>query len=336
MLTSDVDCSMTLVVDGYQTEMRVYRRQLQVGDQTISRIDDIRRLIIFAETGYVTLDALRWCREQGICVTQYDRAGQVVLSVTAGQTDNAVIRYNQARATEVQRLRISKQLLTDKVDGQARVAKEVLHQPEIAQTILDRKQTLGWATSVTELQGYEGKAAEAYWSAWHDVRFETKGRIPLPEHWSEFRGRSTGAGAPGPLRNRMLGQAVSANRGATDPINAVLNYLYRIAETEAQHAALQYGLDPAFGLLHTTKDWRQAFALDLLEAARPTADEIALKLFAKPVPSKYFIEAPYGIVHLLPPLSTNLVKHWRDFAVIVRPLAQKISKVFFAGSLDNW
>lgn len=318
---------MELIIEGYKTNISVYRRQLVIDDQTIPRITSYRRLIIFAEIGSVTLDALRWCQQQGICVTQYDRAGNIVLSVTAGIDDRPTIRYNQARASEALRLQVGKQLLTDKLDGQARIAKEQLNRTSVAETILDRNQQLGWANSISELLGYEGQAAAAYWSGWAQVRFQAKGRVPLPEHWSTFRGRGTGTGNPGDQRNRALTVPASVNRGATDPINAVLNYLYRVAETEAKHACLQYGLDPAFGMLHTTTDYRDAFALDLLEVLRPECDRIALKLFRNPVPGKYFFEAPHGVVHIIPPLTSTLAKHSLEFAAIVRPFAQNIAKI---------
>jgi CRISPR associated protein Cas1 len=67
-------------------------------------------------------------------------------------------------------------------------------------------------------------------------------------------------------------------RNAADPINALLNYGYALAEAEARMAALTVGLDPGLGILHTDQKHRDSLALDLLEALRPVVERHVLTL----------------------------------------------------------
>ena len=67
-------------------------------------------------------------------------------------------------------------------------------------------------------------------------------------------------------------------RPPTDPVNAVLSFLYgmtRVAVHGATHAA---GLDPYCGFLHGDKDSQPSLVLDLMEEFRPSADRLAVVL----------------------------------------------------------
>lgn len=78
--------------------------------------------------------------------------------------------------------------------------------------------------------------------------FARKDRMTVPEHWTVFGTRSS------PL--------TGAPRTAANPINALLNYLYAILETEVRLAVLTIGLDPSMGILHADQKSRDSFAFD--------------------------------------------------------------------------
>jgi CRISPR associated protein Cas1 len=59
-----------------------------------------------------------------------------------------------------------------------------------------------------------------------------------------------------------------SSRRATNPANAILNYLYAILEAEARIAALRMGLDPGLGFLHADQTARDSLACDLMEPVR--------------------------------------------------------------------
>ena len=57
-------------------------------------------------------------------------------------------------------------------------------------------------------------------------------------------------------------------RPPPDAINAMLSFGYTLLANEAETAALEAGLDPDVGFLHTPRDGRRALALDLMEEFR--------------------------------------------------------------------
>jgi len=65
---------------------------------------------------------------------------------------------------------------------------------------------------------------------------------------------------------------------ATNPANAIVNYLYSILEAEARIAALKIGLDPGLGVMHADLKARDSLVCDLMEAVRPDVDAYVLDL----------------------------------------------------------
>jgi len=90
-----------------------------------------------------------------------------------------------------------------------------------------------------ELMGLEGAAAERYWSAIRQI---------LPDKYA-FPGRF--------------------GRGATDPINAALNYGYGILYGQIERALVLAGLDPYAGFLHVDRPGKPSLTLDFIEEFRP-------------------------------------------------------------------
>src|SRR5204862_398077 len=57
-------------------------------------------------------------------------------------------------------------------------------------------------------------------------------------------------------------------RGATDPLNAALNYGYGILYAQVERALLLAGLDPYAGFLHADRPGKPSLVLDLIEEFR--------------------------------------------------------------------
>ncbi|GAA1923048.1 CRISPR-associated endonuclease Cas1 [Streptantibioticus ferralitis] len=158
-------------------------------------------------------------------------------------------------------LAITKTLLAVKLSGQADIAETLLHQPTRAAAIRACATAVNAADTIATARGFEGKAAEEYWTAWTgtvEMEFTGKRAATLPAEWSVFIGRESRIGR--------------SPRRATEPINALLNYAYRVAESACVSACRAYGIDPGMGISHADKDGRDSFALDLLKAVRPTVD----------------------------------------------------------------
>lgn len=98
----------------------------------------------------------------------------------------------------------------------------------------------------------EGRAAQHYWKA---VEM-------LLDEQVEFNGRG--------------------HRGATDPVNAALNYGYGILYSQVWGAVTLAGLEPFAGYLHTDRPGKPSLVLDLIEEFRPcVVDRAIISLFTK-------------------------------------------------------
>ncbi len=108
---------------------------------------------------------------------------------------------------------------------------------------------LSAARSVDALRGLEGATAAIYW--------------PL-------LGKMTG-GVPASFHRK---------RPATDPFNAVINYLTAVLERDIKWAMNSVGLHLGFGILHSPNDYADAAIYDLMEPFRaPLTEGLASYLF---------------------------------------------------------
>lgn len=178
------------------------------------------------------------------------------------------------------------------------------------------------SASLEETRQLEASAAHLYWSAWTsvDVHFVTRDAIRVPNNWSRFEGRRSAIN-PG------------TSRHATDPLNAMLNYLYRLIEAEGHLATLAVGLDPGMGVLHADLKGRASFVLDLIEAARPLAERHLLRLVrTQHFRWRDFHEDSRGVVRVLPPLTHRLAEAMPGFAVTLAPVVEHVATLLASAS----
>src|SRR6266571_841746 len=75
-----------LMIDGYDCRLVIRSKQLHITDgidsgrrtRIVSKTDGIRRIVILSDSGFVTLDAIRWCESEGIAIVQYGEDGNPV------------------------------------------------------------------------------------------------------------------------------------------------------------------------------------------------------------------------------------------------------------------
>ncbi len=127
------------------------------------------------------------------------------------------------------------------------------------------------ASSIGETMGIEGDAASTYFSAFNEL---------LRGSGFEFNGR--------------------VRRPPTDPVNALLSFVYSLITQECISALQGVGLDPFVGFLHQDRSGRASFALDLVEEFRaPWADRFVLTLInRKQIQTGDFITEASGAVRL--------------------------------------
>jgi CRISPR-associated endonuclease Cas1 len=303
--------SSVLVVYGYGVHLHVRHGQLVVDDgigqhrrqRRLPRAQrTVRRIVLLGHTGALTLDAVRWCADTGIALLQIDTDGRVLLAGgNPGRTDPRLLRAQAAAAGSDVGVLIARQLLAPKLAGQAGIAETTLDQPTAGCAIRQLATDLDRAPTLTACRDLEAQAANIYFAAWTGrvtCRFTTQDQPRMPDDWATFTARRsplhTGGRSP---------------RSAADPINALLNYGYALAEAECRLAALAVGLDPGLGVLHTDQRNRDSLALDLLEALRPVVERHVLHLLSvRTFCLADLVETRDGGCRLLPPLTHELAE----------------------------
>lgn len=299
-----------LIVDGHGRERR-NRRLPKVGH-------GISRLVVLGHTGTVSLDALRWLDRVGIHFTQIDTDGTTLTASARPQVANARLRRAQVLAHDTEiGISIVRGLLDAKLAGQARNTRVHLFDADTADRIDTYRQRLADAATYTDARELEASAALDYFNTWVGnvaPRWAARDRDRVPNHWTRFAARRSQIG-----RGRT-------NSRATDPVNAILNYLYALGEAECQRACLVLGLDPGLGYLHADTPGRASLALDLLEVIRPDIDAYALQLTeTHAFTAAHFTETDEGNCRLLPPLTHHLAPTVTTWSAAIAPYAERVA-----------
>jgi hypothetical protein len=125
---------------------------------------------------------------------------------------------------------------------------------------------------------------------------------------------------------------------AATPGNALLNYLYRVLESEMVIALLGVGFDPGIAIFHLDRDRRSSLAADAIEAVRHYVDcWLAAWLAASRFAKRDFVESEDGEIRITRPLTSHLAMSgpiWRRAATAVSGwLAQSFGRVAGAGGV---
>lgn len=303
-----------------------YRRERRWNRAT----SGLRRVLIGAQSGYVTLDALAWCNEMHVAVLILDADGEIVLAPGSYTPDDARLRRVQAAPPAGMGVEAARQMVAPKLAGQASVARDRLGDNDAAATIGALTEALARAESVDECRQLEASAAALYWDAWSGnvattMRFTRADASHIPVHWAAFDGRRS-----------LLARGVSA-RKAERPLNAVLNLLYKLAEIEASLASLAVGLDPGLGVVHTDMARRDSLALDLLEPVRPHVDRFVLDLVAERTFTRAdFVERSDGSIRIAPRLVQECAATMPAWARAVAPHAEALAHRLGRAMTGKW
>jgi CRISPR-associated endonuclease Cas1 len=220
----------------------------------------------------------------------------------------------------------ARMILRNKLHGQGAVLRR-MGGAAAEQSVVRALDQLEAATSLDGLIAAESHAATAYWAAWAGlpVAFAAPDCDRVPEHWRSFGKRGS------PL--------TQSPRLAISPANAVLNYLYALAEAESRFALFAVGLDPGIGIVHADQGARNSLALDLMEAARPAVDAHALELLRGRVfRASDFDETRRGVCRILPPITHDLATTCEQWRAEVSPVAERLSQMLLEGTapLRRW
>ncbi|WP_035745121.1 CRISPR-associated endonuclease Cas4/Cas1 [Haematomicrobium sanguinis] len=162
---------------------------------------------------------------------------------------NGLQRARQHVASQEGRLGLAREFIASKISNQATQLRRAGVESDVVVRLREVQKLVTGAQRWQDIIGLEGEAASLYFSNWPTL-LKPRER----ERWA-WSGRS--------------------GRPATDPINALLNYVYGALTSDAVRAIISCGLDPHAGFLHSSGRNKPALALDLMEEFRaPVGDSV--------------------------------------------------------------
>jgi CRISPR-associated endonuclease Cas1 len=245
----------------------------------------------------VSLAALRWLADQKAAFVMLDRDGSILAATGPVRRSDARLRRAQACADQSDlAVNIARELIDRKLAGQERVARDKLDDAATADAIALLRAELRGANTTDKVRECEARAGAAYWGGWRNIRiqFPKKDLPRVPDHWLSFGSRTSPLSGFSP-------------RVAVNPINAILNYLYAILESETRLAIAAMGLDPGIGFLHVDNDRRDSLACDVMEVVRPDVDGFLFDwVSSKPFNRNWFFELRDGNCRLMSEFAVTL------------------------------
>jgi CRISPR-associated protein Cas1 len=254
-----------LIADTFGSHIGKYSQRLKVtqGNKVLVQapLMHLRSVYITSRGVSISADAIEACCEAGVPILFVNNVGNCYASLySSGLTGTVLTRRAQLLAyfnergrafgIAIARAKIHNQATTLKYLAKTRKDTQPAIYEELqtcAGEILDwtaRLDTLP-AGTIEDIRGQvlapEGNAAQRYWSALGQL---------LPQRYS-WTGR--------------------IGRGATDPINSLLNYGYGILYSQVEQAILLAGLDPYAGFLHADRPGKPSLVLDMVEEFRQVA-----------------------------------------------------------------
>jgi len=201
---------------------------------------------------------------------------------------------------------VSRQIISQKIDGQATIVRDMLDNSVAADAILRFKAELAEADDIDAVRLTEALAAKMYWSQWVDlpIRWPLKDEHRVGAHWKRFGSR--------------ISPLTRSPRLAANPPNACMNLIHALCEAECRIALIGTGLDPEIGLLHCDTPNRSSLANDLQEILRPKVDSFVLNwMQTERFRKADFSEGRDGSCRIGTPLAKRLCETadtWRRFA----------------------
>jgi len=211
---------------GYGIHVRVDRGHLHLEDgigpkRRVARFPRVghglRRLVLIGSDGAVSLAALRWLSDQKVSFVMLERDGSVLATTGPVRPSDVRLRRAQALAqVSGAALRITRELIRQKLTGQELVARNRLLDTATADTIARFSAELPTAENIASIRLIEAQAASAYWSAWRTLPliFPKKDLSRVPDHWRRFGTR--------------ISPLTGSPRLAVTPGCAMMNYLYAL------------------------------------------------------------------------------------------------------------
>ena len=238
---------------------------IQNGEKVLARfpLHTLENVVCFTYKG-ATPALMGACAERKIGMSFFSPRGKFLVRTVGKEYGNVLLRKEQYRISDDHDRSVSyaKNMILGKVfnarwsvertlrDHAYRVDEDKLRR--ISGVLYHSLKTIERVSTLDELRGVEGKAAEQYFSVLDDLILNQKQDFTFAK------------------RNR---------RPPLDNVNAVLSFAYTILAGECANSLYSVGLDPYVGFMHGDRPGRTSLALDLMEELRPImADRFILTL----------------------------------------------------------
>ena len=287
----------TLYITRQETYLHKERETIVVkqGDDKLGQFPSLAvgNILCFGQVS-VSPFLMGYCGEQGIGLAFYTEYGKFLARVQGKQTGNVLLRRTQYRwadndekFTAVARLMVAAKI----ANSRSVLMRELRNHGDnpILQATVEKLATslrrVQHAGSVEETMGIEGDAANSYFGVFNEL---------IHSDGFAFSGR--------------------VRRPPTDPVNALLSFVYSLITHDCSSALQGVGLDPYVGFLHKDRPGRVSLALDLLEEFRaPWADRFVLTLInRRQIQLSDFVTEASGAVRLSDDARKNLLAAWQE------------------------
>jgi CRISPR-associated endonuclease Cas1 len=292
----------------------------------LSRVNrNLKRIIVVGSRGFATFEALRLVADIGASLIFLNGRGKLLFASTPTAPSDVRLRRAQCLALKNgTALKISRELISRKIDGQAAIVGDMLGNPAAADAIIRFKAELEKTQDIDAIRLAEAQAAKMYWSQWADVpiRWPSKDEVLVPAHWKRFISR--------------ISPVTHSQRLAANPPNACMNLIHALCEAECRIGLIGMGLDPEVGLLHCDVPNRASLANDLQEVLRPAVDSFMLNWIQTERFSKAdFWEDRNGNCRIATPLAKRLCETANTWRRLAAPVAEWVAQALWNSSLSS-
>jgi CRISPR-associated protein Cas1 len=255
--------------------------------------------IILANAGFVTTDALAWlAREHVALLIIRDGTFLIIVDAPSGRLARRELEFRcrqmECVLSSKRRFAAARSLVVLKLGSLG-------FDPSVSSSLSSK---LTKARSIEAIMALEAEAGAIYWRTWKGQKLTFKDGTSLT---FAARARSWRTGRMGETGKQF------SNRFALDPFNAMLNYSGAIIVAQCARACAGLGLDPAFGILHSTRPGMRALAWDVFELLRVRTETAVFGFVA----SRTFAQTDFKIVREPKP-------HIRFEAALARDLAAHV------------
>jgi CRISPR-associated protein Cas1 len=244
---------------GKHSERLIYSK----GKTTLAQapLMHLQQVIVASRGVSISADAIAACCERGIPIFFLSSIGEPVASLYAPGLGGTVLTrraqlesYGDGRGVDV-----SLAIAGAKINNQAATLKYVAKSrkdsdPDLYDRLRDA--SIETASQADKLRGLREMALD-------DLRvylmaFEANASV---KYWAALRG----------VIPEMYGWTERTTRGATDPVNSLLNYGYGVLRTRVEYAIHLAGLDSFAGFIHADRPGKPSLTLDMMEEFRSVA-----------------------------------------------------------------